>query len=36
LTNNPALDTKPYPTPAEPRSRYHLTLEQDQYFDDNG
>ena len=36
LTINPALDTKPYPSAAEPRSRYHLTPEQVQFFDDNG
>ena len=36
LTINPALDTKPNPPPTEPRTRYHLTPEQVQSFDDNG
>lgn len=28
--------TQPYPPPTEPRSPYHLTPEQIQFFDDNG
>ena len=35
-TSTPVLDTQPFPPPAAPRTPYHLTPEQIQFFDANG